>query len=747
MAWIRCTGNTGGSLKVRTASGAIASFETNLAEPLQSVKCSINPIQNDTPWIDSNVINKEPYIKRAVAGTATRIGNHLYDKLVGGTVAFNQIVPALSSMNSNCGYAVSNNVATCTLTESAVTKGRVEVARSYGFPVIPASNHKYLLSATIKSARDLTITSIYWGNDITLNKNIDNQGDWNTITGIVTRENPTGVYVQVYIRSDHFEVGDTVFIKDWNTIDLTAMFGSTIADYIYGLEQATAGAGVAFFKALFPNDYYAYNAGELMSVKATAHVMKNASNQVIGNYALDSNLELRGLFKLDANNKLYADGDTYESSGLVTRKYKPYTITSGTQIIGQTDLTTVTRYTFITDNEEPVISGGGVICVGLVKDNSYSGDYPHIYIDNTAQNKGRIYVFLPIGQAIGTINLVYELATPTTEQASPFTNPQVCDENGTEEYTDSRAVAIPVGHETYQANICPITGFDELNVGQSGINLWDEEWRNGFYREGTDGSFVSNASYVASNDYIPIKSSTTYYFTALSVVFVLYYRADNSYINFTRLNEAGTFTTPADCAFITFYCAATYGNTYNNDLSINYPATDTTYHAYNGSTVTIAFGQTVYGSVLDVTRGKLHVTHGKYTLDNTATAGQFDINTYTDRNRISYVPYQSDGKLDGTFKADKLETAPNAPGGIGTGDFQIFGSPTASRMWITVPTTIATVADFLTYISSNPIDVVYELATPFDIDLTPVQIEQLLGKNNVWHDCNGDTEVKYLYNA
>ena len=41
----------------------------------------------------------------------------------------------------------------------------------------------------------------------------------------------------------------------------------------------------------------------------------------------------------------------------------------------------------------------------------------------------------------------------------------------------------------------------------------------------------------------------------------------------------------------------------------------------------------------------------------------------------------------------------------------------------------------------------YPLATPFDIDLTPVQIEQLLGKNNVWHDANGDTEVKYLYNA
>ena len=163
----------------------------------------------------------------------------------------------------------------------------------------------------------------------------------------------------------------------------------------------------------------------------------------------------------------------------------------------------------------------------------------------------------------------------------------------------------------------------------------------------------------------------------------------------------------------------------------------------NGNVITISFGQTVYGGVLDVTRGKLTVTHGKYTLDNTATAGQFDINTYTDRNRISYVPYQSDGKTNGTFKADKLETAPNAPGGIGTGDYQIFGSTTAPRMWITVPTTIATVADFLTYISSNPIDVVYELATPFGIDLTPEVISAIVGTNNVYSDTNGDTTVQY----
>lgn len=38
-------------------------------------------------------------------------------------------------------------------------------------------------------------------------------------------------------------------------------------------------------------------------------------------YPLDSTLALRGIPKLDSNNKLYFDGDTYDADGTVTRKY------------------------------------------------------------------------------------------------------------------------------------------------------------------------------------------------------------------------------------------------------------------------------------------------------------------------------------------------------------------------------------------------------------------------------------------
>ena len=58
-----------------------------------------------------------------------------------------------------------------------------------------------------------------------------------------------------------------------NVFDLTQMFGSTIADYLYTLESGTAGAGVAKLKSwgFCTKPDYAYNAGSLLSVKTSAH--------------------------------------------------------------------------------------------------------------------------------------------------------------------------------------------------------------------------------------------------------------------------------------------------------------------------------------------------------------------------------------------------------------------------------------------------------------------------------------------
>ena len=138
---------------------------------------------------DEYETDKDPYLFRTTGGSAD-VGNREYlDKIVGGTVAWNQL----------CN----------------------------GSSVTVQSGHKYLLKKgtawSIGASTGTAITGLTSGSDM--------------------------------------------------LFDFTAMFGTTIADYIYSLEQSQAGAGVAWFRNYFPKDYYPYDKGTLRSVEGvSAHV-------------------------------------------------------------------------------------------------------------------------------------------------------------------------------------------------------------------------------------------------------------------------------------------------------------------------------------------------------------------------------------------------------------------------------------------------------------------------------------------
>ena len=258
------------------------------------------------------------------------------------------------------------------------------------------------------------------------------------IGGTRTIANSTGTAISV--------TGGTDMVTD-----LTAYFGSTIADYLYNLETATAGAGIAKLKewGFFTGEYIPYNPGTLESVEATAHVMRDADENIIGNYNLGTDT-LRGLFKLDSNNNLYADGDTKASDGTVTRKYGVVDLGTlnwvyeGNVNLGQF------RVSF-TDGKYQ----GNCICVNYQNNPTHtwnnlsnmqigignSASVPILRIRDESYSDAAAFK-----AAMSGVMLVYELATPTTEQSTPFTSPQICDPDGTEEYVSGNGV--PVGHET-----------------------------------------------------------------------------------------------------------------------------------------------------------------------------------------------------------------------------------------------------------------------------------------------------------
>jgi hypothetical protein len=162
----------------------------------------------------------------------------------------------------------------------------------------------------------------------------------------------------------------------------------------------------------------------------------------------------------------------------------------------------------------------------------------------------------------------------------------------------------------------------------------------------------------------------------------------------------------------------------------------------NGNIITIAFGQTVYGGVFDVTRGKLHVTTARLDLS--------DLN-YLYNTTAGVAPYFyasiSGVKYEGPF----FSTVYNSRCNIYTctkrevttfvdKTYCFDGSaPTVSQIQIkdldyTDPATFKA--------SLSGAYIIYELATPFDIDLTPEVISAIVGANTVSSD-TGPVTVRF----
>ena len=285
------------------------------------------------------------------------------------------------------------------------------------------------------------------------------------------------------------------------------------------------------------------------------------------------------------------------------------------------------------------------------------------------------------------------------------------------------------GNGTHDSPIS-INGYTEANITRFGVNLWDEVWELGTINDST-GEDTPMSDRIRSKNYIPVKNGQTYYFTSAYLHKVIYYDINKNFVSGgdTAWDTKQTYVLPNNVYYIRFAMAGAYGTIYNNDISINYPATDTNYHPYTGNTYTIAFGQTVYGGVLDVTRGKLHVTHNKRTFNGSET--WYYSSTY---NRV-YTNI-ADTKINSAFISNVLTNSQTVADYNGYINDQ-------KNLIIYAPASITSSSDWQTWLGSNSLEICYELATPFDIDLTPEVISAVVGTNNVFADC-GETEVKYL---
>ena len=277
----------------------------------------------------------------------------------------------------------------------------------------------------------------------------------------------------------------------------------------------------------------------------------------------------------------------------------------------------------------------------------------------------------------------------------------------------------------------PIGVYDHLTLYHNSINLWDEQVVHGTINNST-GVITYGGNFWLSEHPISVKSETDYYFVAVNSKYCLayWYDASMNYLGYVdnvgSINKTLTSPTGARYLYLRFFSNVTVYNV--GDFSVNYPSTDTDYHAFNGTY--IPFGQTV-------AKGKLNVTNGVLNFEQKITVYNGSEN-WVEQSGTYRIEAPTDGKYDGGL-TPCIETSNLFIPAL-TGN-NLIRRDLAN--FVITTNEYASLSDFKTALSNTNLQIVYPLATPQTVQLSSTTIQALLNENNIWCD-TGDIEVKFV---
>lgn len=287
-------------------------------------------------------------------------------------------------------------------------------------------------------------------------------------------------------------------------------------------------------------------------------------------------------------------------------------------------------------------------------------------------------------------------------------------------------------------NIRPISGWSECNVVRCGKNIWSYGDVSGTRAAAVNDVFIPIGSY-------KISALVTSSDTDGTLSLILFACADGTNVSVrltrdTRVSETVSLTSPATS--ITFYAGRTSGSSVGDtfsfiDIQLEVGSTATAYEAYNGNTYAIQLGDTYYGGSLNVTTGVLTITDARDKIN-------------PDNLRISssiFTCVMSDMK-SGNALAGMCDTFETVDSSNSYG--ARFGANNSTIYFYKLMDNISEITDLATakqWFTDHDVYVVYPIATPITVQLTPTQIEQLLGTNNIWADTGDINECIYYSTA
>ncbi len=478
-------GETGDVTGVAETDGHYPELTSGSAEQLLSTQCL-----ND----------KVPYLYRT-SGGSVNTGDRKSESIVGGSIIWNQLVDddtaSVTLADGHKYYAAINSVTTIiagdgssasvsagdTVTDLTVMFGAAIADHAYSleqshtgdgaewlFPFFEYADMSYN-AGTILSVKALyheTTGFNQW--DEQWEEGIWNDSDGTKATGARKFRSKNGIPVIP---------GATYYYKaspNWTGTSIKTLFYGKDQHYLGQSAVKTVNAGTTF---VIPDNAY-YMAFCSSSVVVATGGIVTYNNDICINlsgyrngeyepyarhlYALDTGIELHGIPKLDADSKLYYDGDVYSGDGKVKRRYGIVDLgtlewtraTAGGTHFYSTSVRTVIKrpktdeITIVCTKYKPMANSTwrDTDKVITLWPNHIEGN---IIIKDTALNSLTAEQF---ASAMSGVYFVYELAQSVTESVYPFADTQTVDEFGTERYIDIRSVPVPVGHDTdYHVNL------------------------------------------------------------------------------------------------------------------------------------------------------------------------------------------------------------------------------------------------------------------------------------------------------
>lgn len=298
---------------------------------------------------------------------------------------------------------------------------------------------------------------------------------------------------------------------------------------------------------------------------------------------------------------------------------------------------------------------------------------------------------------------------------------------------------------TPYSNVCPITGHTAARVMRTGKNLFDPSnpESNGYYLQ--NGNYYSDSSY---NCYIFRVKGGEYYTDSGNFAGIhTYWDGNKNFISGVNLGSAltHTFQVPANAVYMRVSISKT---NIDGTQQLELGSTATSYAPYAGQVYDITFpteAGTVYDGTLDAVSGVLTVEWVDISANKSFFGSAIPGNVGMDyrnaeRNSEDWpTPYSMRiwNTARETQKCDRARIA-NCFSEANYGEYVAvvyngdFGK-TALRISEKLYQTLG---------DDDRIHMCYQIAEPFEIQLTPTEVETILGVNALFASC-GDVDVRY----